>query len=289
MKWRKRAGRLSKVRVEQFTMLPTKLLTSKDWTRLPPAARVIFVDMCKRHHHGGQRGPSNNGEIGYGCAAGAKAANVSPSTAWRMLLSLRASGLIRLHKGGTFKVEAEVGQASEWEIAIYPMRGRRPASWGDQQLHLRHWMLNSAVYSGLSNQAKCILCELMRRFDGGNNGHIVFGGPEGASAGLSDDVTERALTELKHECFIMMAAPAIPYQSWSRQWRLTMYPADGKAATKDFMRVPKRVHATPDDHFIGADDPLENVSTCGYQLIRDRPSPVRMPKKKRAAAMTQKT
>lgn len=80
-------------RRERFIMVPTSLLTHPDWTGLPATARIIFIDMCKLHHHGSARGSSNNGQIGYGCAAGAKAANVSIATADRMLNRLRKGGL----------------------------------------------------------------------------------------------------------------------------------------------------------------------------------------------------
>jgi hypothetical protein len=272
VKPRQRSTRPPKVQRERFTALPTELLVSRGWIELPPPARVIFVDMCKRHLHGSDYRPTNNGKIGYGCADGGKAANVSPSTAWRMLKLLQKNELIRLRREGVFRGAEKVSLASEWEILIYPMPRRPFVRRGDRRLHIRHWMLNSPAYSGLSNPAKCLLFELMRRFDGGNNGCIVFGGPQGGAVGLSDDITERGLTELKRTGFIMMAAPAVPYQSWSRQWRLTMYPADGKAATKDFMRVPKRAHVTPAGHFIGADDPLENVSTM--RLSANSRSPI---------------
>jgi hypothetical protein len=77
----------------------------------------------------------------------------------------------------------------------------------------------------------------MRRYDGNNNGIIGFGGQDGAHAKLSRDVTERALTEIECARFSVMTEPAIPYLMRPRKWRLTMYPADGKPATKDFMKV----------------------------------------------------
>jgi hypothetical protein len=42
------------------------------WSQLPPAARVIFIDLCKRHNG------KNNVATGYGCRDGARAANISP-------------------------------------------------------------------------------------------------------------------------------------------------------------------------------------------------------------------
>jgi hypothetical protein len=96
-------------------MVPTDLLVHPDWTHRRAAARVIFIDIGKRHHHGGERGASNNGRIGYGCAAAAKAANVSVATAYRMLEELCNGGLIKPRRKGAFKVKAGEGRATEWD------------------------------------------------------------------------------------------------------------------------------------------------------------------------------
>ena len=200
---RKKVSEGRQKRAERFIMIFRALLVNPARTHRRPAARVIFIDMCKLHHHGSERRPSNNGQIGYGGAAGAMAANVSVATAYRMLEELRTSGLIKLRKKGVFRVKAGEGRATEWEITIYPMAGRPPIAWSGARLHIEHWLLNSAAYKGLSNQAKCILVELMRRYDGDNNGNISFGGWSGAHAGFSADVTERALTELHRAGFIV--------------------------------------------------------------------------------------
>ena len=261
VKHRKKVNEGRKRRAERFIMIPTGLLVTPAWIHRRAAARVIFIDMCKLHHHGSERRPSNNGQIGYGCAAGAKAANVSVATAYRMLEELRTSGLTKLLKKGAFRVKAGEGRTTEWEITIYPMAGRPSIAWGEASLHIQHWLLDCAAYKGLSNQAKCILVELMRRYDGGNNGNISFGGSSGAHAGFSADVTERALTELQRAGFIVQTALAVPYLRRPRKWRLTMYAADGKSATKDFMRNPRPT--TPQKSyrgFTGAVDSAQNVS-----------------------------
>jgi hypothetical protein len=233
--------------------------------------------MCKLHHHGSERRPSNNGQIGYGCGAGAKAANVSVATAYRMLEELRTSGLLKLRKKGVFRVKAGEGRATEWEITIYPMAGRPPIAWSGARLHIQHWLLNSAAYKGLSNQAKCILVELMRRYDGGNNGNISFGGSSGAHAGFSADVTERALTELQHAGFIVQTALAVPYLRRPRKWRLTMYAADGKSATKDFMRNPRPTTPQKSNRgFTGAVDSAQNVSMMRVSTSSNLSAPSKM-------------
>jgi hypothetical protein len=250
-------------------MLPTALLVDTAWTHLPATARVIFVDICTLHRHRSDRGLGNNGTIGYGCAAGAKAANVSDSTAYRMLKKLQESGLLKLRKEGAFRVEAGWGLASEWELRIYPTPGRYETGWtGDRTLKVYQWLLNSAAYKALSSTAKCILIELMRRFDGGNNRAIAFSGPDGSYAGFSVDATERAITELRRARFVVQTAPAVPYRSQPRQWRLTMYKAEGRPPTKDFMRVTSTPKKNLQPGVIGAGVSPENVST-----MRVLPSP----------------
>ena len=273
MKGRKRdrAGRQRKS--EPFIMLPMDLLVRPVWTNLPAAARVIFLDMCMIHRHGGGHGPRNNGQIGYGCVAGAKAAGVSAATAHRMLSRVRESGLIKLWKEGSFGVKAGERRAREWEITIYPVDGGPPVSWGERRLHIEHRILKCSAYKGLSNPAKCILIELMRRYDGGNNGCIAFGGPSGAHAGFSTDVTERALTELQRAGFIFQTATAIPQLRQTRKWRLTMYAADRRPATKDFMSVAKSMTPQKSFHgFTGAADSNQNVSMMRVSTSSNLPA-----------------
>ena len=258
---------------ERFIMIPRPLLVQSEWAHLPAAARVIFIDMCKVHRHRGEHAAGNNGQIAYGCAAAAKAARVSVATAYRMLKELLKSGLIKRQKKGVFRVKAGESRATEWEITIYPMAGYPPRAWGEGKLHIDHWLLESEAHKGLSNQAKCILIEVMRRHDGGNNGYIIFGGASGAYAGFSNDVTERALTELQRAGFIVQTAPAVPHLRRARKWRLTMYAADSKSATKDFMRDPKPT--TPQKsyrHFTGAVDSAQNVSVMRVSTSSNFPA-----------------
>jgi hypothetical protein len=120
MKGRKKGVSLS-APGDRFLMIPAGLLTHSEWTQLDPAARVIFIDVCKRHNG------RNNGAIGYGCAAGAKAANASAATANRRLNELRKSGLLRLRREGALNIKDRQNQTREWEITIYAVARRRPS------------------------------------------------------------------------------------------------------------------------------------------------------------------
>src|SRR2546427_465333 len=60
---------------------------------------------------------------------------------------------------------------------------------------------------------------------------------DGRHAKLSRDLTEKALIKIEGAGFIVETDPAIPHLKRPRKWGLTMYPADGKPATKDFMKA----------------------------------------------------
>ena len=249
-------------------MIPDGLLTHAEWVRLPPAARAIFIDICKRHNG------RNNGEIGYGCAAAAKAANVSIPTASRRLKELKDSPLLKLCKASTFKTRGHQNQTQEWEITIYPVGSRRHSinlSLSERRIKIEHWLLNSLAYVRLSSAAKCTLFELMRRHDSNNNGDISFGGKDGSYIGLSRDVTERALTELEQVGFLVETAPAKPRDGIPRKWRLTMYKAKGKPATKDFMRTPRPGLEESCCGFTSADDKGQNASVMRIRISPGAP------------------
>jgi hypothetical protein len=256
---------------EPYVLVPAGLLTHQEWVQLDPAARVIFIDVCTRHNG------RNNGAIGYGCAAGAKAANVSPSTANRRLNQLRKSGLLKLRKGGIFNIKDCEKQSREWEITIFAVAGRSPSiNWlfGERKIKVEHWWLECDRYIALPNAAKCTLLELMRRFDGNNNGAISFGGKDGGHIGLSRDLTERAPTAPAAGGFIVETAPADPRNGVSRKWRLTMYKAGSERATKDFMRPPTHASEKSIHGVTGADDKALNVSMMRMPISPRLPVPM---------------
>jgi hypothetical protein len=242
---------------EPFVLFPEGLLTHQVWIHLDPAARVIFIDVCKRHNG------RNNGAIGYGCSAGAKAAGISASTANRRLNDLSKSGLLKMQKEGAFNIKDSAKQSREWEITIFAVGSRFPSinwSFDERKIKIEHWLLGSTAYMTLPNAAKCTLWELMRRFDGNNNGVISFGGKDGGYIGLGRDLTERALTALIAAGFIVETSPADPRNGVPRKWRLTMYKAGSEPATKDFMRPLTRASEKSIHGVIGADDKALNVS-----------------------------
>jgi hypothetical protein len=126
----------------------------------------------------------------------------------------------------------------------------------------------------LSNAAKCTVFELMRRYDGNNNGAISFGGKDGGYIVLSRDRTERALTELENAGFIVESAPEEPRDGVPRKWRLTIYGANGEKATKDFMRTQRLARKKSFHGVTGADDKASNVSTVRITILPMSPAPI---------------
>jgi hypothetical protein len=248
----------AKRNAEKFVMLPASLFVWPEFANLPPAARVIYVDMAKLYRPPWGDRPGNNGSIWYGCRQGGCAANISFGWAAAMLRQIAESGAASITSRTAFN-KKDSHKAQEWELAIYPTHGAVPRWSSNRHLRLYNWMTEAPAYVALSSSTKCILWELMRRYDGDNNG-ITFGGQDGSYAKLSRDVTEKALTELECTGFIVVAEPAIPHLKKPRKWRLTMYPADGKQATKEFMKVGA---APPQNSFHGklpADDPSATVN-----------------------------
>jgi hypothetical protein len=58
---------------DKFIMLPSNLFVRPEFAGLPPAARVILVDMAKLYRPPWKDRPGNNGKLWYGCRQGAAA------------------------------------------------------------------------------------------------------------------------------------------------------------------------------------------------------------------------
>ncbi len=103
-------------------------------------------------------------------------------------------------------------------------------------------MLTSDADRALCGNDQCTtLIEMMRRWTGGNNGDMRFGGEDGAYIGLSHDVTERSLRRLERFWFIVRTHAANPRLRQRRRWELTMYKVVRSAAKKLFMGADESV------------------------------------------------
>jgi plasmid maintenance system antidote protein VapI len=253
--------RRQKRNAEKFVMLPANLFVRPEFANLPPAARVIYVNMAKLYRPPWDGRPGNNGKFWYGCRQGSAAA--------KMLHRIEESGAASITSRTTFN-KKDSHKAQTWELAIYTTYGVMPRWNSERHVELYNWMTEAPAYVALSSGAKCILWELMRRYDGANNGIISFGGQDGAHAKLSRDVTERALTEIECARFIVVTEPAIPYLKRPRKWRLTMYPAYGKPASKDFMKAGS---LPPQNSLHGEPSADDSAATVNPMRITNLPLP----------------
>jgi hypothetical protein len=124
---------------------------------------------------------------------------------------------------------------------------------------LFHWMLNSEAWKDLSANARVIYLEISKRYNGSNNGFIVYSVREAArdlKAGTS--TAKRGFDELISHGFVIAEQRGDFH--WkidltgsrhrpASEWRLTCYDSDRateyaeKLATKEFMRWQK-IHST---------------------------------------------
>jgi hypothetical protein len=145
---------------EQFSLIPFDLLL-----RLPEQHLAVFIDMARRHNG------RNNGRIGYGCRDAGKAAHTSPTRGGRILHDLLKQGTIKRTRAAAFNMKAG-RTTSEWEIPA--LEKKKSPFANTRKLMLDYWMLDAPAFTTLTPSGKKLLVELERRFDGSNNGYIVF-------------------------------------------------------------------------------------------------------------------
>jgi hypothetical protein len=122
-------------------------------------------------------------------------------------------------------------------------------------VQLFHWEMDQAAYRDLSANARAIYVEIKRRYNGSNNGFIVYSVRQAAhELKIGKTTAAKALTELQTHGFI------VPEQRgafhWkidvtgerhrpASEWRLTIFHNDrvhgieSKYPTKDFTRWPE--------------------------------------------------
>lgn len=207
---------------ERFLFLPYKLAMQLHAPQL-----TVLLDMARRHNG------RNNGAIGYGCRDAARVARIGSKSAMLVLNQLHRAGHIVLRRERSFFMKA--GRATrEWYL---PFLDREKHLYkGERSLDLPYWFLDSPGWRAASATQKKIYVELERRYDGGNNGRIVFTAEHGALLGFSSDGVYRALNGLQRLGFVVETVSADSLKGVARQWHLTRYAGAGKRASKDFMR-----------------------------------------------------
>jgi len=179
-------------KAERFILFPEYVLVHRDWRAAPVGALPVLIDICKRWN--GQTPFNNNGRIGYGVRS-ASGIGVSKDKTAAILRWLEEHGWLAGNDEyrPLFFADGRRRQR-EWRITFFPTFGAVPTrreSQSDERpsvpgrhLRLDHYLLDCPAYRHASTAARTILIELLRRFDGGNNGLITFGGKEGLRVGI---------------------------------------------------------------------------------------------------------
>ncbi len=119
------------------------------------------------------------------------------------------------------------------------MAGKRRRNGGARFVQLHHWILSSTAYTRASLAARCLLIEVMRRYNGQNNGEISMSVREAADRlHTGKNRASQAFIELQRLGFIKIKKRG----SFNRKvrhattWILTMHEYGNRPATKDFAR-----------------------------------------------------
>ncbi len=114
-----------------------------------------------------------------------------------------------------------------------------------RHVRLYHWMMRLPAWATLDCTARAAYIELVSRYSGtddkgfSNNGRIPLSLLELANAlHISKQTAMRALASLEERGFIVIEAKGrftTGFRS-ATEWRLTEFPSNGKAPTKDFTR-----------------------------------------------------
>jgi hypothetical protein len=118
---------------------------------------------------------------------------------------------------------------------------------------LHHYLLKSAAWRTLHNDAKALLIDVWERHNGVNNGEISYSVREAERIGISEAQASRMFAMLVDRRFLAVVKNAV-FKAGTKQartWRITAEPCGGKPATRDFMRWrPMSTEAGAENHFL---------------------------------------
>jgi DNA-binding transcriptional MocR family regulator len=135
-------------------------------------------------------------------------------------------------------------------------RGKQP-----RFVQLFHWEMDNAAFKDLNGNARAIYTEIKRRYNGTNNGFIVYSVRQGADElKIGKTTAAKAFIQLQTHGFIVAEQRGAFH--WkidvtgerhrpASEWRLTAYPSDratdyaSKLASKEFMRWPEIQNTVP--------------------------------------------
>lgn len=133
-------------------------------------------------------------------------------------------------------------------------RSRRRVKY-EQHVRLHHWLLSTLAYRSLSPPARAVLVELMRVYNGTNNGRLALSVRDaGGACCISKNTAARAFDELADRGFIVQTKPgafSVKFRL-ATEWALTEFRNDatGAMASKDFVRWTPKIQNTvpPEGH-----------------------------------------
>src|SRR6516225_3840164 len=111
----------------------------------------------------------------------------------------------------------------------------------ERYVMLRHWLLDSPAWQSLPGNARALYMELARRYNGSNNGRILYSVREAIGLHISPATACRLLRILQDRGFIVCTkkgAFSLKTTKDASEWLLTEYDSDAPVAhaAKTFMR-----------------------------------------------------
>lgn len=112
---------------------------------------------------------------------------------------------------------------------------------GDRFVCLRHFLMDSPAWLSLTPGARVVYLELLRRYNGSNNGYLGLSARDAAHlCRLNKDTVTRVISELREKGFIELVTPGgFSYKArHSAEYRLTAEICNrtGAPPSKAFMK-----------------------------------------------------
>lgn len=117
---------------------------------------------------------------------------------------------------------------------------------------LPRYLFDCPAYRSLRPVSRALLFEVIRRFDGSNNGYIGLGYREaGDACGINKDTAQKAFDELRGKGFLRPRRMGgfnmkDPSANRATEWRLTWFKAGNEKPTHDYKNFVQPVGALID-------------------------------------------
>ena len=128
--------------------------------------------------------------------------------------------------------------------------------------------METEAFQHLSADATRVYLFMRKRYNGANNGCVIFSWRDAMAALRSGcDRAGKALRELRTKGFVKLRAPGKPGPNIrpAGEWQLTAFECGGQPASKDFVRWRPEQLPTPET------GTPRTQNRCGYSDIEVRP------------------